>query len=66
MCEIPSSSLYAADEFFGNQIRSSREETDSKEPRQNLPRILVVDDERRIADTLTEILEMAGFHNSCL
>ncbi len=35
---------------------------DSKEPQRSLPKILVVDDERRIADTLGEILELAGFH----
>jgi CheY-like chemotaxis protein len=62
MFEMPSGSLHAADEFFRNQIRSSQGETDSKEPQRGLPKVLVVDDERRIADTLTEILEMAGFH----
>lgn len=62
MFDIPSSFLCAAEEFFRNQIRSSQEETDSKEPQRSLPKVLVVDDERRIADTLSEILEMAGFH----
>ena len=42
-------------------IQSSQGEADSKQPQRSLPKVLVVDDERRIADTLTEILEMAGF-----
>jgi len=54
--------VYAADDFSGNQVTPSQNESGSKEPRQVLPRILVVDDERRIADSLTEILEMAGFY----
>ena len=62
MFDIPSGSLYAAEEFFRNQSRPPQEETDSKEPQRRAPKVLVVDDERRIADTLTEILEMAGFH----
>jgi CheY-like chemotaxis protein len=33
----------------------------SKEPKAQRPRILVVDDERVIADTMAEILEGAGF-----
>jgi CheY-like chemotaxis protein len=61
MFEMPSSSVYTADEFFRNQAGSLPEENGSTEPHRALPRILVVDDERRIADTLTEILQMAGF-----
>jgi CheY-like chemotaxis protein len=38
------------------------DEADSKQPQRSLPKILVVDDEKRIADTLSEILEMSGFH----
>ena len=38
------------------------DEAGSKQPQRSLPKILVVDDEKRIADTLTEILEMSGFH----
>ena len=61
MFEMPSGALHAAHEFFRNQILSSEAEIDSKETQRSLPKVLVVDDERRIADTLTEILEMAGF-----
>lgn len=34
----------------------------ANQPQRSLPKILVVDDEKRIADTLSEILEMSGFH----
>jgi CheY-like chemotaxis protein len=61
MFEMPSGSIYAADEVFQNQIEPRSSEADSRQPRQNLPKVLVVDDERRIADTLTEILQMSGF-----
>jgi CheY-like chemotaxis protein len=62
MLEPSSEVIHAADELFRNHFRSSTEEANSKEPRRSLPKILVVDDERRIADTLSEILELAGFH----
>lgn len=61
MFEMPSSSIYAADNFFRDEANFSPDENGSQEPEEALPRILVVDDERRIADTLKEILEMAGF-----
>lgn len=62
MFEMSSGVVYVADEFFRDPMRSSVRGTDSKEPQRTLPKILVVDDERRIADTLGEILELAGFH----
>jgi CheY-like chemotaxis protein len=58
---MPSGSIYAAGEFVRNQMGRSPEEIGSKQPEQRLPKVLVVDDEKRIADTLTEILEMVGF-----
>ena len=61
MFETPSASIYAVDEVFRNQIDHRSSEADSQQPQQSLPKILVVDDERRIADTLAEILEMSGF-----
>ena len=62
MFELSSGVIQVADEFFRNHIKSSTEKAGSKEPQRSLPKILVVDDERRIADTLSEILELAGFH----
>jgi CheY-like chemotaxis protein len=61
MVEMPLGSIYATDEVFRNQIEHWPSEADSRQRQKNLPKILVVDDERRIADTLAEILEMSGF-----
>jgi CheY-like chemotaxis protein len=62
MFEMPSGYICAADEFFRNQIGSLPKESGSEGPGRSLPRVLIVDDEKRIVDTLKEILEMAGFH----
>ncbi len=62
MFEMPSGSIYVADDFFGNELQPCPSESDSQQPQQSLPKILVVDDEKRIADTLAEILELSGFH----
>jgi CheY-like chemotaxis protein len=43
-------------------MNSLSDMSDSTESQRLFPKILVVDDERRIADTLSEILELAGFH----
>jgi CheY-like chemotaxis protein len=61
MFEMLSGSINSIDEFARDPITHSYEESDSKELRQGLPKILIVDDEKRIADSLTEIFEMAGF-----
>ena len=47
--------------FFGIILSIASSEADSRQRQKSLPKILVVDDERRIADTLAEILEMSGF-----
>lgn len=62
MFELPSGSSHASDEFVRSQVRGSFKEDAAKVPRKSLPKVLVVDDEKRITDTLTEILEMSGFH----
>jgi CheY-like chemotaxis protein len=54
-------SLHFSDSVRRNSIASSSLTTSSKEPEAKRPRILVVDDERIIADTMAEILEGAGF-----
>jgi len=53
-------SLHFSDSVRRNSIASSPLTTSSKEPKAKRPRILVVDDERIIADTMAEILEGAG------
>jgi CheY-like chemotaxis protein len=54
-------SLHFSESVRRNSIASSSLTTSSKEPKAKRPRILVVDDERIIADTMAEILEGAGF-----
>jgi CheY-like chemotaxis protein len=54
-------SLHFLDSVRRNSIGSLSLTNSSKEPKARRPRILVVDDERIIADTMAEILEGAGF-----
>jgi len=61
MFEMPSDSIFLIDRFSRNEGMLPSDEAGSKQPQRSLPKILVVDDEKRIADTLTEILEMSGF-----
>jgi DNA-binding NtrC family response regulator len=61
MFEMPSGRFFLIDRFSRNQGMPLSDEGDSSEPQRSLPKILIVDDERRIADTLAEILEMSGF-----
>jgi CheY-like chemotaxis protein len=61
MLEMPSSGFLLIDRFSQNEGMPLSDEGNSTEPQRSLPKILVVDDEKRIADTLTEILEMSGF-----
>jgi CheY-like chemotaxis protein len=61
MFEMPSDSIFLIDRFSRNEGLLPSDEAGSKQPQRSLPKILVVDDEKRIADTLTEILEMSGF-----
>jgi CheY-like chemotaxis protein len=62
MFEMPSGSIFLIDRFSRNEGMLPSDEAGSKQPDRSLPKILVVDDEKRIADTLSEILEMSGFH----
>jgi CheY-like chemotaxis protein len=62
MFEMPSGSIFLIDRFLRNGGMLPSDEAGSKQPQRSLPKILVVDDEKRIADTLSEILEMSGFH----
>jgi CheY-like chemotaxis protein len=54
-------SICLSDEFLRAPIQSPSEESISKQSQPARPRVLVVDDERRITDTIAEILEGAGF-----
>jgi CheY-like chemotaxis protein len=62
MFPIQSGSMYAADEFSRNQIAPSWKETGAEEPERSLLKVLVVDDQKLIADTIGEILQGADFH----
>jgi CheY-like chemotaxis protein len=62
MPEVETSSIYAGDEFGPLKPDSPWQQPRANKPAQHRPKILVVDDEKLIADTLTDILEKAGFH----
>jgi CheY-like chemotaxis protein len=61
MFEMPSGGFFLINGFFRKEGMPLSGGEDSSEPQRSLPKILVVDDERRIADTLAEILKMSGF-----
>ncbi len=61
MFQVKSGSVYLSDESVRNQIEHSKSEMSSKGPEPRLPKVLVVDDQELIADTITEILQGAGF-----
>ena len=54
-------SIQVGDEFSREQFEARWGKIDSEELEKNRPKVLVVDDERLIADTITDILEGAGF-----
>jgi CheY-like chemotaxis protein len=54
-------SICLPDEFLRDALHFPSAETASKQSHPARPRVLVVDDEHRIVDTITEILEGAGF-----
>jgi CheY-like chemotaxis protein len=62
MLQSPSSSIYTSEGSGSTEIGSLLQDPTSKAPSQGDPRILVVDDEELIAETLREILGRAGFH----
>ena len=53
--------LSANDSGFGPGIPSDEEQR-APAPQKSLPKVLVVDDEKLIADTITEILKRNGFN----
>lgn len=62
MFYLAASSIFGADESLRNLIESLGENSASMEPRLGRPKVLVVDDQTLIADTVAQILEGAGFH----
>lgn len=62
MVELPGCMIHFADEFPAppSDLQISESEADGTAARQ--PRVLVVDDERLLADTTAAILRRAGFH----
>jgi CheY-like chemotaxis protein len=61
MLEIESGSVYFGDKTVRNIAEFLPRDTKSTDSQPARPRILIVDDERLIADTCAEILEGAGF-----
>jgi DNA-binding response OmpR family regulator len=59
---MPMTGIFLVDRFSRNEGLPLSDKEKSLQPQRSLPKILVVDDERRIADTLAEILQMSGFH----
>jgi CheY-like chemotaxis protein len=62
MLETPSGSIFAADPSLQTPRGTSPEESSSTQPEPGKYKVLIVDDERLVADTLAEILERAGCH----
>ena len=60
--EIGSESIYLGDEAIRNFIGNLVDQTEAAERHPAQPSVLVVDDEKLIADTYSEILKTAGFH----
>lgn len=59
-----SQQLMFADSFNPHRIHA-RHKKDATKSKRRKPLVLVVDDERLIADTMTEILKRCGFHAVC-
>jgi DNA-binding response OmpR family regulator len=57
--------LGAPDPFSPRPNRSQKQKTESGTPKTKKATVLVVDDERLIADTMTEILRRSGFNAMC-
>jgi CheY-like chemotaxis protein len=62
MLEKNSASIHLSEEFRLNPTELSLNGEASRQPEPGRPRVLVVDDEKLIVDTLAEILQNAGFH----
>lgn len=61
MLEIYSEAIHFADELLSQELLPIREDAASPEPGRSRRKILVVDDQRLIADTIVQIFQNAGF-----
>lgn len=61
MIDTASIPFYASDEFVPHNSETDDPRQASPEPQRSRPTVLVVDDQRLIVDTITEILAGAGF-----
>jgi CheY-like chemotaxis protein len=61
MSRVGSDALYVADESFKANQEAGSDANEGAEPLRDRPRVLVVDDQRLIADSLAEILGNEGF-----
>jgi len=62
MFEAHSRPIYAADEFSRHKREAVWKEAEPNETERNRRKVLVVDDQKLIVDTIAEILEEAGFY----
>ncbi len=62
MCEFEFPCLVAPNEPIRPPFPFPHQDSDGGQTQRSRPRVLVVDDQKIIADTITEILESAGFH----
>ena len=62
MLNTVSGPAFSSDESLRNLIEFRSAASDPVGPQPGRRKVLVVDDQRLIADTLSEILEGAGFH----
>jgi DNA-binding NtrC family response regulator len=62
MLEMRSGSIRLGDKFARDSMGDKPYAAEGKQARPTRPRVLVVDDEKLIADTCTKILDDAGFH----
>lgn len=61
----PLQQIRALELVSSRPIRSGSKQKESGKTKRKKPTVLVVDDERLIADTMTEILRRSGFHAQC-
>ena len=61
----PWQQVRASEPLSSRPVQSLKKRSESGKNRKKKPTVLVVDDERLIADTMAEILKRSGFHAQC-